>query len=199
MSIVELEQKPPSLLQRTCKFIREHYTQVLALLFSITLTVLVIVFRDEILKLQTWGYLGIFIINVLGNATVLFPIPSLAVNFAGGSVFNPFIVGLVAGVAEPIGELSGYLAGYGGSAAFEKRPNYIKVKQWMERRGFLTVFALSAIPNPLFDMAGMAAGALRFPIWKFLLACWLGKTLKATVLALLGAGFFGIVSGWFSR
>jgi uncharacterized membrane protein YdjX (TVP38/TMEM64 family) len=196
-----MNEKPaasPSFFKRAWAFIVEHRMQVLALVFSITLTTLVIIFRDEIVKLQAWGLAGIFLINVLGNATVLFPIPSLAVNFAGGSVFNPFLVGLVAGVAEPIGELSGYLAGYGGSAAFEKRLKFNQVKEWMRKRGFLTVFVLSAIPNPLFDMAGMAAGALHFPIWKFLIACWLGKTLKATILALLGAGFFGIVSGWFS-
>jgi uncharacterized membrane protein YdjX (TVP38/TMEM64 family) len=177
----------------------EHRSQVLALIFSITLTVLVIVFRDEIVKLKSWGYAGVFIINVLGNATVLFPLPSLAINFAGGSILNPFVVGLVAGVAEPIGELSGYLAGYGGSAIFETKPRYARVKGWMQKRGFLTIFVLSAIPNPLFDMAGMAAGALRFPLWKFLLSCWLGKTLKATLIALLGSGLFDLVSHWFVK
>lgn len=188
-----------SVWKRIWAFLVGHYPQMLALVFSITLTVLVIVFRDEIIKLRSWGYLGIFLINVLGNATVLFPIPSLAVNFAGGSVFSPIVVGLVAGVAEPIGELTGYLAGYGGSAAFEERPRYLQVKEWMQRRGFLTIFILSAIPNPLFDMAGMAAGALRFPVGKFLTACWLGKTIKATVLAFLGAGFFEVISHWFIR
>jgi uncharacterized membrane protein YdjX (TVP38/TMEM64 family) len=184
-------------LRRVWEFVANHRSQVLALIFSITLTVLVIVFRDEIIKLKSWGYAGVFIINVLGNATVLFPLPSLAINFAGGSVLNPFVVGLVAGVAEPIGELSGYLAGYGGSAMFETKPRYARVKGWMQKRGFLTIFVLSAIPNPLFDMAGMAAGALRFPLWKFLLSCWLGKTLKATVVALLGSGLFDLVSHWF--
>lgn len=186
-------------LKRIWEFMSKHRPQVLALLFSITLTVLVVVFRNEIVRFKTWGYAGVFIINLLGNATVLFPIPSLAINFAGGSVLNPFLVGLVAGIAEPIGELTGYLAGFGGSAMFETKPRYARVKGWMQKRGFLTVFVLSAIPNPLFDMAGMAAGALRFPLWKFLVSCWLGKTLKATVIALLGSGFFGLVSHWFIK
>ncbi len=194
-----MEVSVPSSWSKLTRFVSEHYKQMLALAFSVTLTVLVIIFRDEILKLSKWGYLGVFIVDVLGNATVLFPIPSLAINFASGSVLNPFIVGLVAGVAEPIGELSGYMAGYGGSAVVESRPRYAKVEQWMQKRGFLTIFLLSALPNPIFDLAGMAAGAMRFPVWKFLLACWLGKTFKATVLALLGAGFFTAVSHWFIR
>ncbi|MHB9034954.1 MAG: VTT domain-containing protein [Anaerolineae bacterium] len=187
----------PSRWQRFASFVSEHRAQMLALLFSIILTAVVIIFRNEILKLRAWGYLGVFIIDLLGNATVLFPVPSLAINFAGGSVYNPFIVGLVAGVAEPIGELSGYLAGFGGSAGMEKQPRYTQIKAWMQKRGFLTILILAAIPNPLFDMAGMAAGALRFPLTKFLLACWIGKTFKATVLALLGAGFFDIIKHWF--
>ncbi len=57
----------------------------------------------------------------------------------------------------------------------------------MERRGFVTLFVLSAIPNPVFDMAGIAAGMLRFPVHRFLLACWLGKTLKGVAVAYLGS------------
>ena len=181
---------------RVGAFIREHRTQFVALMLSVVITALVLIFRDEILALRGWGYLGVFLINVLGNATVLLPIPSLAVNFASGSVLNPWLVGLIAGVAEPIGELSGYLAGFGGGMVVEKCRYYERVKDWMSRRGFLTLFILSAIPNPVFDLAGLTAGAMRYPVWKFLLACWLGKTVKATVLALIGAGFFTVFSRW---
>jgi len=104
-------------------------------------------------------------------------------------------VALIAGAAEPLGELTGYLAGYGGSAVIEDSERFERVKPWIERRGFLTVFVLSAIPNPLFDLAGIAAGMVRFPVTKFLIACWLGKTLKALVIAYLGKlsiGWFGL-------
>jgi membrane protein DedA with SNARE-associated domain len=57
----------------------------------------------------------------------------------------------------------------------------------MRRHGSVTVFVLSAIPNPLFDLAGITAGMLRFPVWRFLVACFLGKTVKGIVFALAGA------------
>ena len=104
------------------------------------------------------GYLGVFVIAVLGNATVILPVPGLAVVFAGGGVLNPLVVGLIAGVGEPLGELTGYLAGYGGSVVAENREWYERIRRWMERRGFVTLLVLSAVPNPLFDLAGMAAG-----------------------------------------
>ena len=68
----------------------------------------------------------------------------------------------------------------------------------MCRFGDATVFVMAAIPNPLFDVAGMAAGSLRFPLWRFLLAAFLGKlktrpgSLIAIVLAVLGMAFFMI-------
>ncbi len=64
---------------------------------------------------------------------------------------------------------------------------YQRLVAWMERRGGITIFVLSVIPNPFFDLAGIAAGTLRYPLWRFLLFCWLGKTLKTTLVAWAGA------------
>ncbi len=171
--------------------------QLLALGFSVTITALVLIFRDHLIALRGYGYLGVFLISMLGNATVIFPVPSLAIVFAGGGVLNPLLVGLIAGVGEPIGELTAYLAGYGGSAVIEDERRYERIRSWMERRGFLTLFVFSAIPNPVFDLAGIAAGMLHFPVHRFLLACWLGKTLKSILIAYLGSMSIGWIQLWF--
>lgn len=186
-------------LKRVWEFVNKHRSLVLTLLFTIAFTVLMVVFRGEILKFRAWGYTGLFIINLLGNATVLFPVPNLAVTFASGSVLNPLLVGLVAGAAEPIGELTSYLAGYYGGEVFESNPRYAQVRDWTLKRGFLALFVLAAIPDPLFHLAGITAGAIRFPVWKFLVSVWLGKTLKAIVVALLGAGVLGLIGRLFIK
>jgi len=183
-------------LQAIPGFVRRHRSQILALLFSVAITATVVVFRERIAALSGYGYLGVFVVSVLGNATVLFPVPSLAVTFAGGGVLNPLFVGLVAGVGEPLGELTGYLAGYGGGAVVEQGPHFQRIRSWMERRGFLTLLVLSAIPNPLFDVAGVIAGVLHFPLVQFLLACWLGKTAKALAVAYLGSQFLELIRHW---
>jgi uncharacterized membrane protein YdjX (TVP38/TMEM64 family) len=177
----------PNLVNTIVEFWREHRPQILAFLFSVAITAIIIVFRHELVRLSAYGYLGVFLISVIGNATVIFPVPSLAVVFAGGGILNPLLVGLIAGVGEPLGELTGYLAGYGGSAVIENRERFEQIKGWMERRGFITIFVLSVIPNPFFDLAGLSAGMLHFPVAKFLLACWMGKTIKALILAYLGS------------
>lgn len=167
--------------------------RLVALLISLTITILIVAFRNELANLASYGYVGVFLISLLGNATVILPVPSLAVVFAGGGVLNPLLVGLVAGLGEPLGELTGYMAGFGGSAVVADRERFQQVKEWMQRRGFLTILVLSAIPNPLFDLAGISAGMLHYPVHKFLLACWIGKTIKAVAIAYLGSGLLGIV------
>ncbi|HHX63374.1 MAG TPA: VTT domain-containing protein [Chloroflexi bacterium] len=187
----------PTFSQRALAFWRRYSSRILALLFSVGITAAILIYREELANLRGYGYLGVFLISVLGNATIILPVPSLAVVFAGGGVLNPLWVGVVAGLGEPIGELIGYMAGYGGSAVVENRERFERMKDWMQRRGFLTIFVLAAIPNPLFDLAGMTAGALRFPVGKFLLACWLGKTLKAFVIAHLGSLWLDLLTPLF--
>lgn len=57
--------------------------------------------------------------------------------------------------------------------------------------GFLTLLVLSAIPNPLFEFAGITAGAVRMNFWRFLLPVAIGKTLRALLLVFLGNQFLG--------
>ena len=167
------------------------WTRWLALAIALAITGLIFLYRGQLARFATYGYVGVFIVSLLGNATIILPVPSLLGVFAGGSAFNPLFVGLVAGVAEPLGELTGYLAGYAGRAVSEDHKVYTRITKWMQGRhflsGYLLIFLLSAIPNPLFDLAGLAAGALRMPVAGFLVSCWLGKTLKALAIAFLGA------------
>lgn len=162
-------------------------SRLAALLFAAGSTVAIVVYRDRLAQFEGYGYFGVWLIALLGNATVAFPVPSLAIVFAAGSVFNPLLVGLVAGLGAPIGELTGYLAGYAGQTVVENTQLYARLENWMRRYGALTIFMLSVIPNPIFDLAGFAAGALGFPLWKFLLFCWMGKTIKAIFIAYAGA------------
>lgn len=177
-------------------FWRKYRLRLLMLLFSAAITAAIIVYRQQLAALAAYGYLGVFLVSVIGNATVILPVPSLAVVFAGGAALNPLLVGLIAGVGEPLGELTGYMAGYGGSAVIEDNNRAQRLQDWMQRHGFLTIFVLSAIPNPVFDLAGITAGALHYPIYKFLIACWLGKTLKATAIAYLGSLSIDLLAPW---
>lgn len=144
--------------------------------------------EEQAEKIASFGYLGIFLISVLANATVIIPAPGLLIVFGMGAKFDPLLVGLVAGAGATIGELSGYLAGYSGQAIIENQKRYQQVVNWMQKNGPLTISVLAFIPNPLFDLAGMISGIFRMPVWKFLFFALIGKTLKMIIVAYAGAG-----------
>ena len=134
-----------------------------------------------------YGYPGIFLIALMANATVLLPAPGVAVVFAMGSILNPIGVALAAGTGGAIGELSGYLAGFSGQAVVERTDVYNKISPWIEKYGGWTILVLSAIPNPFFDIAGIAAGIAKMKLWRFLLFCWVGQIIKMAMFAFAGA------------
>jgi uncharacterized membrane protein YdjX (TVP38/TMEM64 family) len=163
--------------------------RIAALLFSVGITVTLFLYRERIAQFSDYSYLGLLVISIIGNATVLLPVPSLAATFVAGGIFNPLLAGIVSGTGMAIGELSGYLAGYGGTAivATTDQRVFQRLQSWMQRHGFLTIVILSAIPNPIFDLAGIAAGMSHFPVASFLAACFLGKTVKGLLFAFAGA------------
>ena len=169
-------------------FWARYRRHIVAVVFSVAITALILSFRDQLVCALAIRLPGRIRNQPSGQRhDCQFRCRAWPSSLPAASVLNPLLVGLVAGVAEPIGELTGYMAGYGGSAAIEDRQRFEQLKGWMQRRGFLTILVLSAIPNPLFDVAGIAAGVLHFPVPKFLLACWLGKTIKAIAIAYLGS------------
>jgi uncharacterized membrane protein YdjX (TVP38/TMEM64 family) len=158
----------------------------LALLAVIGITVYIYSIRDRVDEFAAYGYPGIFMVMLLANATVIIPAPGLAIVFAMGSVFPPLGVAIAGGTGGAVGELSGYLAGFSGQAIVENTKLYDRILPWIQKYGAWAILALSAFPNPFFDIAGIAAGVTRIPIWKFLLFCWVGQVIKATIFAYAG-------------
>ncbi len=178
--------------------VRLEYLLLIAMgLLAATLAALFFVLSLGADDVERWGYVGLFGIVLLRSASVILPMPGGGVIFAAGGLLNsawgipaPLLVGVVAGFAESIGEFTGYGAGLGGSQMLDKRPIYQRVKRWVQRRAFLTMFAMSFTPGPLFDVAGLAAGATRVPIRVFYPAVLSGKTIRNIIVAT--AGFYGI-------
>jgi len=134
------------------------------------------------------GLLVLFAIAAISNATLILPVPGLALTALAATVANPLLVGVVAGAGQAVGELTGYLAGYSGQTLIDDSPRYARLVGWMRRFGAITIFVLGVIPNPLFDVAGIIAGALRMPVGIYLIAAGAGKIIKNVAVA-YGAAF----------
>ena len=159
--------------------------QILILVVSIVLSGLLVWlgyrYHHEIQRLGKLGLLGLFIVSVVGNATVFIPIPVFVVACAAAPAYGWLASGLVNGAGATLGETTGWLAGYGGSAIIPRGKWYGRLSNFMEKRGMLGIFLLALIPNPVFDVAGAISGALKMPLWKFLLAAGAGKIIRYTI------------------
>ena len=56
----------------------------------------------------------------------------------------------------------------------------------MNINGFLTIFLLACIPNPIFDLTGVFAGATKYSFKKYFLAVILGKVIRFIGISYLG-------------
>lgn len=169
---------------------REQYFQISALIFVLALCFLLIAYRERVVELKGYGYLGVFLASLVSSATIVVPAPGWMIVATVGSILNPLLVGIISGVGATIGEMTGYALGYGGRIATKNSALYQRMVGWMKKWGGITIFILALIPNPLFDIAGITAGLLRFPLWKFIIFGAAGRIPKHLFYAYTGA--FGI-------
>jgi uncharacterized membrane protein YdjX (TVP38/TMEM64 family) len=178
-------------IKKIIAFLRKRILYVAGLLLVIAIITSVgIVYakNPEVFEeLEGYGYLGIFVISIVLNATIIIPISVMAIVSSMGAVLpSPLLVGIIAGVGAGIGEMTAYVAGRAGRALLAKSSVYTRVERWVKRWGWIAVFILSVFPF-VFDVAGIIAGAMRMPWWRFWLACWGGRTVSYVTVAYLGS------------
>ena len=174
---------------------QKFLTRVTPLLISIVFVATgLVLWTTGTFNIETAGYTSIWFLAFIGAALVFLPVSSLAAVCVAATVdLNPFLIAVVAASAEAVGELTGYLAGMGGKAVFERNRFYLRFKNLFSRYAALTLFFGSIIPNPLFDIMGVAAGSILYPVRRFLLLVFIGKTIKFTWVAL--GCYYGVT--WF--
>ncbi len=170
-------------------WLKRNFLSILIFIAVLAVTVYLFLIQDKLSALGDAGYLGVFVVSLAANATIVLPMPSLLIILPLATVLNPLFVGLVAAGGGAIGEMTAYLAGYSGRGIWGNNKAYLRAVSWLEKRGILVVFLVSATPLPM-DVMGLAAGNLRFPAWKYLIGCIPGKIIKYVALA------YATVWGW---
>ena len=180
--------------------VRRFVVPALTLLLVVAITVGLFFLNkthpEMVERFKTLGYAGIFVVSLLSCATVVLPIPGVFVFVPVLAQFDPILVGVVGAAGGTIGEITGYMAGMSGRDLAGRGKMYTRVEAWMKRRGGWVVFLLSLLF--LVDVAGVVAGALKYPPWKFMLLVWVGKTIKyvAIMLAIATWGW-SFITKWF--
>ena len=160
----------------------ENYIRFGVLLAVLAAVGAAILLRDQF-TLDQVGYGGVALSALVASGGIIIPVPALASVCTASTFLNPLFIGLIAGFAETLGETTGYFLGYSGRAVITKTRIYQRLEGWMRRRGWMLLFLISVIPNPIFDIIGVAAGALRYPLWRFLAVVLVGKLIKFVTFA----------------
>ena len=198
----------------------------LSFLLTVLLVIAIIYFWEQIQQAKGYGYVGGFLVSILGGVTVI-PVPSLLVTFTLGRALNPAYVGLVSGLGEALGGITIYLTGAGAETiwsrlrskeqTFERRLGlgddvsrpvqsqfwskgeafYNRLVNWTGGRGgSWVVFIVAAMPLSPFYFAGLAAGSLKMGLLRFFLVSWAGKTIKGLIIAFAGFGGLYFLPQW---
>lgn len=143
-------------------------------------------------------YLGVFLISIFGNFTVIFPIPYLfvlllvVVNWTNFTPIDGLILGLIVGAGAAIGETTAWLLGRTQTQSLEESTTGQKMmsmrRQIESGYGGLFIFIYAATPLPD-DLLLITLGATKYPLWKAILYCFLGKVALALLIT-IGAFFF---------
>lgn len=184
--IAELQEAVPRI---TPKRVRALLLLIaLSVAFLALLVVLLHVMPQlQLAELKRYGYFGVFLGNLLPSLSVVVPahvfVPGLAFNVVVAKVGSPFWVAVVAALGSTLGEVTAYYLGYGGQRLFklERFERYKTAERWMKRHGWLAVVGFAFLPLFIFDFVGIAAGALRLSLTKFLIFTYIGRLPRAII------------------
>jgi len=139
-----------------------------------------------------WAYPGVFVITFLANAAVALPIPYIPVVLQVARAVDvvPLVV-LTAAFASVLGESVAYAIGRIEKELFCEHRLYLRLQRVVGRpvRAGLLLFILAVPLNPLFDVAGLAAGALGIPYRVFFWSVFVGRVVRWSII-IWGIAFF---------
>jgi membrane protein YqaA with SNARE-associated domain len=147
-----------------------------------------------------YGYLGIFLISLLGAMSIFVPIPYTVVIFILGGLetFDPFLIAVAAGIGSAIGEFSGYLLGVGGRKVigdrYKKRMDFIT--KLFKKYGSVAIFIFALTPLPD-DLLFIPLGVMRYSLLRAFIPALLGKFFSNLIIAYSGRLSLDIVKNIF--
>ncbi|MBN1329387.1 MAG: hypothetical protein JXA54_07930 [Candidatus Heimdallarchaeota archaeon] len=132
-------------------------------------------------------FIGVFIISIFANFTVIFPVPytfalvTIAID-PNVDALDIFIMGLFAGGGAAIGETSAWLLGRASKNiikdGMEKQVS--QARKWIDKGyAFFIIFIFAATPLPD-DAILLFIGLLGYALWKTIISCFLGKIVLTT-------------------
>jgi membrane protein YqaA with SNARE-associated domain len=163
-------------------------------ILSILLSAVFFIYRDFFKEASSLGLLGIFIINFVSSASFFVSGPAFLTIAAGGNLYSPILVALIAAIGACLGDMLGFIFGYSGRKLARKNLDRYKTIKFLEkhfnRHGAIIIFLLAIIPNPFFDAIGILAGVVNYSPFKFFAIMIVGRFLRYWLIAQFGSRLF---------
>ena len=141
------------------------------------------------------AYLTLFVVAIVVNLSLI-PLPFLvSLMIVAAGMWNPFLVALAGSLGASIGEMSYYLLGLISKNVCipDDIPGYKQVRGWVEKYGLWAIAFLSFQPILPIEIGGLVAGLTKYPLYKFVIALWIGKFPKYVILIFAGAALLHLI------
>ncbi len=157
--------------------------------------------KAVLLPLGPWG---VFIIGAVDSAAVLMPLDPVMAGFVYAQPHLAWLYILMGSLGSALGNMFLYFVGYkGGEVLLEKRmprAKFLKIKKSFEDHEFLALMVPAMLPPPTpYKLIVLSAAAFEMDWHKFLLAIFLGRVARFTILSILVIAFGPQVVGIFSK
>jgi membrane protein YqaA with SNARE-associated domain len=162
----------------------------LALLIGVN--ALIFVLPIDYRRLGMLAYPGVFVLTFIANATTFVPVPYIPMVMHVSRMVElvPLVV-LLGALGSVLGESVAFAAGKAGEGLAEESKLWRRLEGWFARpvRAWLALFVLAVPLNPLFDVAGIAAGALGVSYRIFFTSVLLARVIRMAVIAWIAISF----------
>ena len=139
--------------------------------------------------LTRFAYAGAFVVSFVANAVVAIPIPYIPlIAHIGATAESAALVVALGALGSALGESVAFVVGRAEQGLVSEHPIYRRLHRLAERKWLagLVLFGLAVPLNPLFDVAGLAAGAMGMRYRVFFIAVFAGRIVRFALIVWLG-------------
>jgi membrane protein YqaA with SNARE-associated domain len=147
--------------------------------------------------LSAFAYPGAFVVCLIANAVVAIPVPYIPiVAHIGATAEFPALVVALAALGSVLGESVAYLVGRAEEGLLSEHAVYKRLHRVAQRPllAGLLLFAFAVPLNPVFDVAGLAAGAIGVRYRIFFISVFLARLVRIALIVWLGV-LLGFATG----
>jgi len=162
-------------------FFQSKYFKKLSFFLGIAFLIIAAFFAVKPEPFLRFGYLGIFVFNILGAGTFLI-IPLV-------KHFQLLPLALISACGITLNDSIAWFIGTSGTAVIPKGKKVKRIEKSIQKYGAYALFFWSLIPFP-YDLIGFVAGYLGIPYRMFVVPTFLGKFVR---LILLGIGTLQVI------